>query len=283
MDFTDAVIRQAFFDLGWDSKGFLPEHLYSTASYQEHDLTGLGLRGDLSGWDFQDQNLTNARFESANFENTNLVGANLKNSHLTEVDDLASAKFDASTIFNQWTVFPAGFDPIAAGLTLDESAKGDLDADNLFDVDDIDLLAQKIIDPEDFVGFGSLLPDEAFDLNGDRLLNQGDHRIWVKELKGTYFGDANLDGQFNSPDLTTVLKAAKYGLDVDTNWAEGDWTGDGRFDAHDITLALQDGGYNRGALAAVGAVPEPSAMVLLAVGAMLWAANGCRQRRSCKS
>jgi uncharacterized protein YjbI with pentapeptide repeats len=36
--------------------------LYSTASYQAHDLTGIRLFGDLSGWNFAGQNLTNASF-----------------------------------------------------------------------------------------------------------------------------------------------------------------------------------------------------------------------------
>lgn len=50
----------------------------------------------------------------------------------------------------------------------------------------------------------------------------------------TYLGDANLDGEFNSCDLTTVFQAAKYELDEDAGWAEGDWTGDGQFDTADL-------------------------------------------------
>ena len=40
-----------------------PTQLYSTASYKQHDLHGINLNdNDLSGWDFTDQNLMNARF-----------------------------------------------------------------------------------------------------------------------------------------------------------------------------------------------------------------------------
>ena len=36
--------------------------LYSTASYQAHDLTGIGLIGNLAGVNLAGQNLTNANF-----------------------------------------------------------------------------------------------------------------------------------------------------------------------------------------------------------------------------
>jgi uncharacterized protein YjbI with pentapeptide repeats len=43
--------------------GISSEQLYSTASYQAHDLSGIVLRSnDLSGWNFAGQNLTNAVF-----------------------------------------------------------------------------------------------------------------------------------------------------------------------------------------------------------------------------
>ena len=48
------------------SRGFTKEQLYSTASYQQKNLQGIGLGyNDLSGWDFSGQNLTNADFSIA--------------------------------------------------------------------------------------------------------------------------------------------------------------------------------------------------------------------------
>ena len=35
---------------------------------------------------------------------------------LSDVNGLASAKFSPASVYNQWTVFPAGFNPAAAGL-----------------------------------------------------------------------------------------------------------------------------------------------------------------------
>ena len=46
-------------------RGITPAQLYSTASYQAHDLTGIGLYGNnLAGVNLAGQNLTNADFAS---------------------------------------------------------------------------------------------------------------------------------------------------------------------------------------------------------------------------
>ena len=54
------------------------------------------------------------------------------------------------------------------------------------------------------------LPDAAFDLNGDSIIDQEDHRVWVKDLEHTWFGDADLNGEFNSKDFVQVFQAGKY-------------------------------------------------------------------------
>ena len=67
------------------SSGITSSQLYSTASYQAHDLTGinLGSSGNLAGANLGGQNLTNARFDYTNLANANLSQANLTNSYLT--------------------------------------------------------------------------------------------------------------------------------------------------------------------------------------------------------
>jgi hypothetical protein len=57
----------------------------------------------------------------------------------------------------------------------------------------------------------------------------------------------------------TVLQVGKYELSLDAGWAEGDWTGDQRFDSTDLIAALADGGNEQGARFGVRAVPEPAA------------------------
>ncbi len=139
------------------------------------------------------------------------------------------------------------------------------------DAKDIDWLSTKVRN-DDRSPVPFWLPDEAFDLNGDSGIDVVDHRIWVKDLAKTWFGDANLDGQFALEDLTQVLTAGKYEMQDYASWSEGDWNGDGVFDTGDLVKALEDGGYEMGRRPDVPAVPEPGAALLLlaAIGLSSW-------------
>ena len=141
--------------------------------------------------------------------------------------------------------------------SLPASVFGDFNGDDMLTVHDLDQLTSEI-------RAGAI--DSKFDLDRSGTVDLADRQFWVTDVKSTWIGDANLDGEFNSSDLTAVLQTAKYEIDDDAGWAEGDWTGDGRFDKSDLTVALQDGGYEKGARAAVAAVPEPSSWILLSLG-----------------
>ena len=67
----------------------------------------------------------------------------------------------------------------------------------------------------------------------------------VQSILGTQFGDANLDGVFNSTDLVQVFQFGDYEDEVPGNstWSEGDWDCDGDFGTSDLVLAFQAGGY----------------------------------------
>jgi hypothetical protein len=99
-------------------------------------------------------------------------------------------------------------------------------------------------------------------------MTDDDRLYWVATLAGTYIGDANLDGQFDTTDLVTVISAGQYEDDLAENsgWASGDWNGDGDFTSSDLIAALADGGYEQGPRAAVSAVPEPNGLLLLLSG-----------------
>lgn len=125
---------------------------------------------------------------------------------------------------------------------------GDFNADGKLDVLDIDLLSTEMR-----AGTNTA----KFDLTGDAVVNADDHRNWVTTLKKTWYGDATLDGIFDTGDLVTVFQAGKFESDVNATWAEGDWDGDGRFGSGDLVLAFQDGGFEVGARPAIAAVPEP--------------------------
>jgi uncharacterized protein YjbI with pentapeptide repeats len=81
-DFTGAEIRGASFAIDFANAGgtgITLAQLYSTASYEALDLTGINLWGnDLSGWNFAGQNLTNANFYSATLTNANFAGAEIR-------------------------------------------------------------------------------------------------------------------------------------------------------------------------------------------------------------
>ena len=72
------VTGAGFYDV--TSRGFTAGQLYSTQSYHDRNLCGIGLGfNDLSGWDFAGQDLTNAHLGSSTLTDANLTGANLTN------------------------------------------------------------------------------------------------------------------------------------------------------------------------------------------------------------
>ena len=274
--FAGAVVTSARFPFttGIFDKGLSKEQLYSTVSYERRNLRGIWLNfNDLTGWDMSGQDLTEAALNSSTLidvnlsnstlTNANLTGTNLKNSYLRNVTGLSSSTVDAATSYNQWTVFPLGFDPVLQGLTLVTSPTGDLDADDALDADDVDMLADKI----SIRGVRPWwLPDAAFDMNGDSIVSVADHWAWVKDLKRTWFGDGDLNGEFNSNDFVQVFQEGKYETAESASWSEGDWNGDGLFDSADFITAFQDGGYEQGPRTDVAAVPEPTGAALLLLG-----------------
>ena len=106
-DFTDATITGVSFD---GVKSFTEAQLKSTKSYKEKNLSGITLSyNDLSGWDFNGQNLWKARFQDAtlantNFTNADLTSANFGGAILTNAifkgADLTSASLRATTLTN---------------------------------------------------------------------------------------------------------------------------------------------------------------------------------------
>jgi hypothetical protein len=141
------------------------------------------------------------------------------------------------------------------------SFAGDFDNDGSLTAADIDLLSAEVR--------GGANP-AAFDLNNDGLVDAGDRTVWIEELKNTYFGDANLDGTFDSGDFVVVFTFGQYedGIAGNSTWGTGDWNGDSDFDSGDFVTAFQAGGYEIGPRAAVSAVPEPGSLTLLALAGL---------------
>jgi hypothetical protein len=164
---------------------------------------------------------------------------------------------------------------VALGLPIDLTKEGDYDGNGVLDAADIDLQAVEMKkDPAD--------QDLAkFDHNGDGVIDvgtpdvPGDRLIWIKDLRQTSVGDANLDGVFDSGDLVAVFGEGKYDTGEMATWEQGDWSGDMSFDSSDLVLAFQDGGYVAGGVAAV---PEPSGCLLTVLG-LLSLVGAARRRR----
>jgi len=118
---------------------------------------------------------------------------------------------------------------------------GDLDGNGHLDALDIDLMAAALR-----AGSGA-----NQDLSGDGVVDQSDLAYLVEGLMQSQFGDANLDGRFDSSDLVQVFQAGEYEDDAAGNstWNEGDWNGDGEFDTSDLVFAFQHGSYEGGVAA----------------------------------
>jgi uncharacterized protein YjbI with pentapeptide repeats len=273
--------------------GLTSQQLYSTRSHQQKDLRGIGLELlDLVNWDCAGQNLANSSFREANLSdadltaanlananlrlsslaNANLTGANVRNTTFQSAVGMQLAQFNGDTVYNQWTIFPADFDPASQGLTLVIADPGDLDGIDGLEAPDVDLLTERIRD-ESFMEWQFAM----FDLNHDFAVDTLDLQTWVVELKGTWFGDADLNGRFNSSDLVGVFQTGQYedGVVGNSTWSTGDWNGDTEFTTGDFVAAFQDGGYEQGPRTGVAVVPEPSGRLLAVLAGWLWL-GGCR-------
>jgi hypothetical protein len=141
---------------------------------------------------------------------------------------------------------------------------GDLNGNRVLDVGDIDSLSLAIRRGR---------TDRMLDMNDDGRVNALDHEHWVRGLKRTWPGDANLDGLFDSSDFVQVFTVGYYEVPAanQAGWADGDWNADGLFSSGDLVAAFQAGGYNAGgrpALPSATIVPEPCWSLIS--GPLLW-------------
>ena len=126
---------------------------------------------------------------------------------------------------------------------LSETVRGDFTLDGIVDERDITSLCHAI-------RFGS--DDSFFDLDGSPVATQADLDILIRDLLGSEYGDANLDGIFNSTDLVQVFAAGEFedNRTGQSTWSTGDWDCDGEFSTSDLVVAFAAGGFSN---AAVGA------------------------------
>lgn len=102
----------------------------------------------------------------------------------------------------------------------------------------------------------------------DLRLADGDGHRFDLVSRRTWFGDSNMDLEFNSSDLVAVFEAGLFedGIDNNATWSTGDWNGNGDFESSDLVLAFAEGGYDVGIqqrLNIAKAVPEPTSSIFL--------------------
>ncbi len=156
------------------------------------------------------------------------------------------------------------------------------DMSRLYDDGRLTLLAAPLEIDELATAIRSGSQDPQWDLNGDGHVDADDQVYWVTELRNSFFGDSNLDGEFSSDDLVWVFQLGQYEDEVsaDSIWGTGDWNGDQEFDTHDFLLAFQHGGYEQGPRDAVAIVPEcTSGWMLLVALPFLYGQQASRRLR----
>ena len=123
---------------------------------------------------------------------------------------------------------------VVAEFEVPPTISDDLNGDGQITAADIDLFCAAIHDG-----------DQRFDFTGDGELEFYDLEFYVRQRLGTNFGDANLDGLFDSSDLVAVFQAGLYEDDLPGNagWATGDWNCDGEFDSSDLVVAFLQAGF----------------------------------------
>ncbi len=153
-----------------------------------------------------------------------------------------------------------GFDTVKIPIAGAAGEPGDFNANGVLDGDDIEALSAAVRDGA---------TDSQWDVDGNSLVNNDDRLFWVNDLKMTYLGDSNLDGEFNSSDFVAVFAKGQYEDAIPNNstWSDGDWNGDSDFDSSDFVAAFAAGGYEKGArVPAAALVPEPASATGLLLG-----------------
>ena len=202
--------------------------------------------------------------EVYNIEDFGPIFADLNDIEILTTPDIISTNANLDLSFDASEA--AGGIPVqidVQGSVLATYLQGDFNENRILDAGDIDLIATAISDEND---------DSIYDLTRNGIVDEADRVYLVQDRLQTSFGDANLDGQFNSVDFVVVFQRGQYEDEVPLNsgWADGDWNGDAEFNSSDLVVAFQGGGWsnqaNTGAL-----VPEPSCVtLLLPVSLLIW-------------
>ena len=93
----------------------------------------------------------------------------------------------------------------------------------------------------------------------------------MRDIIGTEYGDANLDGKVNSSDA--AILGGSFGTQTGATWSMNDANGDGKVNSSDAAIMGGNFGFGQNATAALleaqstgrASVPEPSGMFHISV------------------
>jgi hypothetical protein len=149
-------------------------------------------------------------------------------------------------------------DAVTAAL-MNSGVIGDFNIDGLLNATDIDLLSRSVDGT-----------DIDFDLTEDGAVDGADRQFWVEDLKGSYFGDTDLNQSVEFADFLALAD----GFGGSGGWAEGDFDGSGVVAFADFLMLANNFGNSAGSMAAT--VPESSAPTMILFGVLAFA--GFRRR-----
>jgi autotransporter-associated beta strand protein len=134
-------------------------------------------------------------------------------------------------------------------------------------------------------GTSGITSSVAATSGGDRTVGWLDNGDGTVTFGFAAAGDTNLDWQVDIIDAANFLAGGKFDTGSPATWNEGDFTYDGVVDILDAASFLSNGLFDAGSYnppasqaGGIAAVPEPTALSLLACGAV--AASGCLTRRN---
>ena len=259
-NFTSATVTGTLFGLS----NLTASQLYSTASYKAKTLHGIGLSGDnLTGWNFAGQNLTNAFLLNTRLSSANFAGANLSDADLRGATgaSLGSAKTH-DTILPNGTI--SGLS-LTAGETL--TIPNSPVAIHVAGTPTFNSAAtiQMFFDGKPWGSTMSFNPGTSLTLAGNLEL---DPTLWLN------IGSLE-DESFQLFNWTGVSISGAFHIVGDPRWDTSQLYATGF-----VTFDSPAGATN---LASMGmessAIPEPSTLVLLGIGAVSVLAWAWRRRK----
>ncbi len=132
---------------------------------------------------------------------------------------------------------------------------GDFDRDGELQLTDLEALSNVIQTGSN---------DPRYNLTSDEVVDELDLDVWVHQIKNSYFGDANLDGQVDATDLNAL--ALNWRRTNADSWSQGDFNGDSIVNAADLNSLALNWRSGVDPVAPSAAVPEPAGILLLGIG-----------------